>query len=382
MFATTNWEECILGDSKRPDSRESNSSSITREDIPNLPVIREMIQKDIDYSQALFEYAQEYYDRECRLYAYECPDNTDLSAELRYKQIYLWFITEKVLPSRGRTVLEEFVEKYIAPKDPEVAKRLLRSKSMIRGSFKVLDVTYYPCVLVDHLESGKRYLAVTKIPPSPQAKETFLTGSVIKGKIHPWWDKYFIFDGILTREPTREEIASQMGFIFDPGIIMERYESDQIRKFESISLNLKTTLSSAFNKYPSQWVDGMCSASGISIKQVRTKRDKIDALVSKLENGYADYLLRERFTEKQIAILEMLHRGGWVLKYGQLTKQFSSETTFWWVEDPPTSDIGVLRLHGFIVIGKLPEGGKHYKVAVVPVELRSTVKNFLTARAK
>ena len=78
----------------------------------------------------------------------------------------------------------------------------------------------------------------------------------------------------------------------------------------------------------------------------------------------------------------MLHRGGWVLKYGQLTKQFSSETTFWWNEDPPTSDIGVLRLHGFIVIGKLPEGGKHYKVAVVPVELRSTVKNFLTARAK
>ena len=173
-----------------------------------------------------------------------------------------------------------------------------------------------------------------------------------------------------------------MGFIFDPGIIMERYESDQIRKFESISLNLKTTLSSAFNKYPSQWVDGMCSASGISIKQVRTKRDKIDALVSKLENGYADYLLREKFTKEQIAILEMLHRGGWVLKYGQLTKQFSSETTFWWNEDPPTSDIGVLRLHGFIVIGKLPEGGKHYKVAVVPVELRSTVKNFLTARAK
>ena len=373
----TNWKEYILSDRRKPDIRESTSSSITQEDISNLPMIRAMIQKDIDYSQALFEYAQKYYDEECRRYADKCPDNTDLPDELYYKQVYLWFITEMILPSKGRTVLEEFAEKYVSPKDPEAAKRLLLSKKMIRGSFRTLDATFYPYVLIDHLESGTRYLAVSKIPPSPGAKKMFLTGGVIKGKIHPWWGKYFIFDGILTREPTSEEIAKQLGFIFDPGVIMERYENDQIRKFESISLNFKTTLSSALNKYPSQWVDGMCSASGISIKQVRNKRDKIRTLVSKLENGYADTLLREKFTREQIAILEMLYRSGWILKYGQLTKQFSSEISLWWNEDPPESDIGVLRLHGFLVVGKLPERGRQYKVSLVPLELRAPVEDFL-----
>ncbi|MHB1709392.1 MAG: hypothetical protein ACYCT2_07975 [Thermoplasmataceae archaeon] len=170
---------------RKPKIRESTSSSITQEDISNLPMIRGMIQKDIDYSQTVFEYAQKYYDEECRRYANKCPDNTDLPDELYYKQVYLWFITEMILPSKGRTVLEEYVEKYVAPKDPESAKRLLLSKQTIRGSFKTVDVAYYPFVLIDHLESGTRYLAVTKIPPSPQAKKTFLIGGVIKGKIHP-----------------------------------------------------------------------------------------------------------------------------------------------------------------------------------------------------
>ncbi len=370
-----------MSNSELTDRRESDSKSITQEDITNLPLIQEMIEEDIEYAQAMLKYAQENYDEECQLYADECPDNTDIPEDLYYKQIYLWFITEKKLPSKGRTVLEEFVQKYVTPKDQNAANRLLLSKNMIRGSFKVLDVTNYPYVLVEHMETKTRYLVVSKIPPSPGAKKTFILGGIINGKIHAWWgNKYYMFDGILTREPTREEISSQLGFIVDPEVLMERYEQDQATRFESILINFNTTLKSAMHKYPSQWVDGMCSAIGINIKEVRTKSAKINALVSKLEHGHAEHLLREECTKEQITALEMLYWNDWILKYGQLTKRFSTETSFWWKEYPPKSEIGILRLLGFIVVGKFPNGGRYYKVASVPVEMRPFVKAFLSSR--
>jgi hypothetical protein len=70
-----------------------------------------------------------------------------------------------------------------------------------------------------------------------------------------------------------------------------------------------------------------------------------------------------------------LNRGGWV-KYGELSRQFGDETRdgWWWDRNPPQSTIGQLRLRGLLFVGQAPIGSRHYKVAVIPNELREPLR--------
>lgn len=353
--------------------------SITSEDIQKLPRIRDLIRKEAKYIESLYEYARENYCDECYRYCDECPDETDLSDELYYRQIYVWFMSEKVIPSKGRTILEEFVEKFVAEDDPDVAEGLLRMGNVIRGSFRIVNMGHYPFLLVDHLESGERYVTVSRIEPYSEAKKLFRVGGIVKGKIYPWWGAYYMFNGVLSRKQSDEEFFRRTGLILDPGILMEGYERAQVQRHESISVSRRMKLSSAMNKFPSYWVDAMCSAVGIDTRRARTKPDKVRSVVAKLENGYARELLWKKFTKEQLAALKKIYQGGWVIKYGQLTRQFSSDVCLFWNEHPPTTDIGILRQHGFVVVGTLPEEGRHYRVGLIPLELRPQVEEFFSS---
>lgn len=346
-----------------------------------MPRIRGMIERENTYFQEIFEYAEENYDEECRRYAGECPDDLNLEPELYYKQVYTWFICEKVLPSTGKTVLEEFVEKSVAPSDPETAARLLQEKTQIRGSFRILDNSNAPLLEAQNLESGRGYVIFTKMNRS-QAAKFFTEGSVVRGKIHPWGDRYHMFDGILTRQESDEVFARRLGLI-TPGMlegIMDRMEDDWVKKYEDTLVNANSRLQSVMNKYPSQWVDAICSSLGVDIKTVRVKRDKIEAVVSKLELHLPE--VTKTLGERHLAALKKLSESNWVMKYGQLGRAFSTETGFSWNEHPPTSEIGVLRLHGLVAVGRIPEAGRLHKVALVPLEVRAPLKRlFLLARS-
>jgi hypothetical protein len=76
--------------------------------------------------------------------------------------------------------------------------------------------------------------------------------------------------------------------------------------------------------------------------------------------------------------LRLLFAKRWILRYGVLAKQFSDEIGMWWNEKPPKSDIGLLRLHGLVVVGRMSSPRRLYKVAVVPVELRAQIERFFT----
>ncbi|MGC8562627.1 MAG: hypothetical protein ACP5UZ_04890 [Thermoplasmata archaeon] len=214
--------------------------------------------------------------------------------------------------------------------------------------------------------STERYVAVTKIVDEDSLRRTFFPGSTVRGKIHPWWNGYFMFDGVLSREMTEEErTAQRLKYIIDPEYLMERYNRAQTSRYESIRVNYGTTLRSSMNRYPSQWVDGMCIALDIDTKVITRRVDKIAKVLYKLSSGYAKTLLEGKLS-RQMAALQVLYENDWIVKYGQLTRRFSWEMDYWWNEHPPTSDIGLLRLHGFIVVGKLPSQGRMYTVAVVP----------------
>src|SRR5438128_2663709 len=160
--------------------------------------------------QQLYDYTESNYDNECQKYLKECPYSVNLSPELKHKQVYTWFMTEKVLPTTGRTVLDEFVEKHVQPKKPELAKKMLQMKEVIRGTFKVLDVAVVEFITVEHKETGMIYKVV---PISEKFRKSFSKEDVItNSRIYPWGDT-FRFAGIVTREESDEELAKRLGLI-------------------------------------------------------------------------------------------------------------------------------------------------------------------------
>jgi hypothetical protein len=332
-------------------------------------------ESEVKYTDRLYDYAIEKYRKDFQKYAAECPYSVEgLGDEFAWKQRFSWFLAEKVLPSTGKTVLEEFVERYVALDEPALARRMLQMKEVIRGSFRVLDDRYLPYVTVEHLETENKYIAVSKVDPS---KRFFRAGDVINSRIRPWDDRFYMFEGILTRSEREEDVARRLGLV-SPQFILEWFEKREIRKFESILINPGTRLRTVMSKYPSQWVDGMCTALGIGVKG-RVKREKIRLVVSKLQSGHVEELLRgKKLPEGSTEALRLLSGSGWVLRYGVLAKQFSDENGMWWNEKPPKSDIGLLKLHGLVVVGRMLSPKRFYKVAVVPVEVRAQIERFFT----
>jgi len=334
--------------------------------------------EEVDCKQKLFDYAESNYDEECRRYAGECPYEIEsLKPEFQYKQIYSWFMTKKTLPSTGRTVLEEFVEKNVS--DPALARRMLQMRDVVRGDFKVLDFTVLEngaqLATFEHLESGRKYEVVFSID---NAEKFFKRGEVIfNGRIHPWGNRYYRFFGILTKRMSDEEMARRLGLV-TPQLAMGWYEGEAVREAESIVMGPNCTLHAVMSKYPSQWVDGMCLVSGLS-KRGR-KKDKVDAVVAMLKSGYVEVLLKTgKLPGGSVEALRMLVENGYALKYGVLAKRFSTDIGLWWDDNPPSSEIGVLRLHGLVVVGRMPINGKLYRVAVVPVEARAPLRRFFSA---
>ena len=353
--------------------KEEGRSSTSLPSPPFPPLV--ISESEVEYTNRLWDYAIEKYRKEFQRYAGECPYSVEgLGDEFAWKQRFSWFLAEKVLPSTGKTVLEEFVERYVAPDEPALARRMLQMKEVIRGSFKVLDDRYLPYVTVEHLETGNRYVAVSRVDPS---KRFFKTGDVINSRIRPWGDRFYMFEGILVRSEREEDLARRLGLV-SPEFILEWFEKREIRKLELILVNAGTKLRTVMSKYPSQWVDGMCVALGIGVKG-KVKREKIRLVVAKLESGYVEELLRaKKLPEGSLEALRLLFARGWVLRYGVLARRFSDEIGMWWNEEPPKSDIGLLRLHGLLVVGRMATPRGLYRAAVVPVEVRSQIERFFT----
>lgn len=333
-----------------------------------------MTVSESNHMQQLFDYAESNYDDECQKYSKECPYATaGLSPELTFKQVYSWFMTEKVLPSIGKTILDEFVEKRVQSKNPELARKLLQMKDVIRGTFEVLDVGG-ELITVRHKESGMTYRVV---PISEKFRKSFAKDDVITGsRIHPWGD-LFRFAGIVTRQERDEETSRRLGLI-TPEMAREWLERGWNEDAESMLVSNNTRLSAAMNKYPWQWVDGICKAVGIETKGLK-KREKVSRVALKVvEPEYVRELLkdRRRIPERSIEALHTLVDNGFVMKYGTLSRRFTTEAGFWWNDQPPKSEIGVLRLHGLVVVGKMPLQGRLFRVMLIPVDFRQTVMEF------
>jgi hypothetical protein len=321
--------------------------------------------------QKLFEYAMQRYPQEMENASLECPYNLEeLDSEFAFKEFAEWFISERMQPSTGKTVVREFVENYKGLMESGLKEKLLQLEAMSYGEFEIIATDDIHVILAD-VHSGERY----KVKLFGENRTLFKGGRIVRGRIHPWGDVYR-FAGIIHVKPSNEEIARRMGLI-TPGMVdslMERYDKDMIKKAESIVISPKSTLSSVLNKYPAQWVDGICKALGIAVQG--EKRKKVKMIVGKYQSNEIHDILEKLPPRCKEALKLVLEKGGWV-KYSQLTSRFDDEITYGWDEDPPKSTIGIIRLHALLLVGRMGISGRMYKIAVVPLELRAVIEKYI-----
>ncbi|MFH1200637.1 MAG: hypothetical protein V1708_06225 [Candidatus Micrarchaeota archaeon] len=312
--------------------------------------------------QELFEYAdRKGYARVFQQVAGECPyDTEDLSQEHGSKERMAWFFMQWLNPQTGKTILEEFVEN--TEMDAGLKAKMLQMRQLRLGEFKVVSVEGKIMKVTDAASGG---LMTIELIDLSHAKR-YAPGREVVSLFHPWGEVYR-FNGIARIKESNDEALARLGLI-SPKQMMNYYTDQSINDAESIILYRHSTVSSIVNKYPFQWVDGMCKALGV---RERFKDDKAKSIASVLKTGKVTEILGGLPKESGDALAFVLERGG-IVKYSQLSDKFGDEDSFFWNERPPKSAAGLLRLHGFLYVGKmaLDNSGRLYRVALVPQELR------------
>jgi len=179
----------------------------------------------------------------------------------------------------------------------------------------------------------------------------------------------------------RLEDAFMGPFIVNVDALTE-YMTDKWREeAEEKPINLNTTLSAALNKSLWQMVDAACIASGLPAKGQR--KQKTAALVARLTDAsHLARLIAGLTPQGREVLRRVIDVGGWI-KLGELTREFGSQDGdgLFWNEQSPKSPIGQVRARGLLFVGKAGIGGRNYKVAVIPKDLREMLASILSDAA-
>lgn len=156
--------------------------------------------------------------------------------------------------------------------------------------------------------------------------------------------------------------------------MMEMMTSSMSKDEDSKPITLNITISAGLNKFKISRINAVSKTLGISKKDV--KKDKIDQIVSRLTTEL-DKVIDKLPPESKEALKLVMDEGGWI-KYNKLSNEYGDENdSYFWETEPPTSTIGMLRLHGLLFVGKAGIGGRMYKVAVVPKDIKKGLEEIL-----
>lgn len=281
-----------------------------------------------------------------------------LDGETYFQNFMDWLIFEKRLPETGKTIVEEYINDH--PEIEEGTKQLLLgTMKLINSEFIVISKKGLNHVIKDR-NNDKHYNAIL------QANRHNLSigpNTMLKGRIHPWGGNY-LFAGAFG--------VHNSPMILDPEIMMHSYEQGMINDAEKLILLSYSKLTAILNKYPSQWVDGICSSLSISTKG--KKNIKVQAIAEKLKNDMP-LILASLPPRSKEALKILLDNEGYA-NYGKL-KGFDDEISFWWADKPPKSTIGILRVKGLLAVGKMPINGRMYRAALIPEDIRDEVKKHI-----
>ncbi len=144
------------------------------------------------------------------------------------------------------------------------------------------------------------------------------------------------------------------------------------RQAEDAPLKPNTWLRTALNKLPSPWLQAIGRQGNLG--EIRNRKGRIDALVEWLpreENLRMIWNLLP-VPSREVLCWILLDRGG-AVKIQNLSRRYGADTdiTWWWNEGQlPGTPLGFLRSNGLVYVGKIREGKRRFRIAVVPMELR------------
>jgi hypothetical protein len=161
---------------------------------------------------------------------------------------------------------------------------------------------------------------------------------------------------------------------FNPNRMMDMMTSSMSKDEDSKPITLNITISAGLNKFRNSRINAVSKALGISTKDV--KKEKMEQIISRLTTEL-DKIIDKLPPESREALKLVMDEGCWV-KYNKLSSEYGEENdSYFWETEPPTSTVGVLRVHGLLFVGKAGIGGRMYKVAVVPKDIRKGLEEIL-----
>ncbi len=260
-----------------------------------------------------------------------------------------WFVLERIMPETGKRLTESYVEEHPGL-DEETKQKILKTKNIIASEFVVIAKDGLNVKLKDR--KTRDYYNVVQVSNNPQIQ----ANTMILGRIFPW-GQIHRFAGAMALAYTP--------MILDLDIMMHHYEKKEKERAESLILSPSTKLTAVLNKYPFQWVDGICNA--LSLETGGRKNDKVKDIAEKLVTDLSEII--SGLPEKSKEALTFILQNDGSVKYS-LLKDYDDDISWWWNNHPPKSTIGLLRLYGLVVVGKMPQCSKLYKVAMIPKDLQ------------
>lgn len=310
-----------------------------------------------NYQQILKEYACDKYEDKLTEFHEKFWDEFPYKFEGLSKKSYMknfmdWLIFEKKLPHNNKTIVEEYIDDH-PELDQSTKENLLGTRECIVSEFIVISKNGVNMKIKDR-KTSKVYLAMFQVVIPSVGVNT-----ILDGRIHHFGSVYF-FAGAFG--------VYNSPMILDSSIMMNMYEEKMIADAEKLLLSNSSKLSAILNKYPSQWVDGICSELSLSTKG--KKNIKAQMIPEKIKKDLD--LIIAKLSPKAKDVLRIVLKNEGYIPYAKL-KDFDDDMSFWWVEHAPTSTIGSLRAKGLLVVGKRANNGRMHKIAFIPEELREEI---------
>lgn len=314
-----------------------------------------------NYKKVLFDFVIEKYGKDLQTivdcHKNECPYlNAPLDNEAAIQTFFDWLIYEKRLQETGKTIVEEYIETH--PEIDEQTRQALRETITVISSRFVVLGRHGDEITIKDQATGRIY--PTRLHP-----ETGDIGpnTLLEGRMHKFGTHYH-FLGVF--------FSKNSPLILDPDVMLTAFLDDKIRAAESIILGSNTTLTSILNKYPSNWVNGICQA--LEIDGISKKNEKAKAILERIQSAPNAIISRLPAASKDALRIVLANDG--LVKCEKL-KQFDDQISFFWESEMPESTIGSLRVNGLLVIGKTVVNGRKYKIAMIPADIRETIRQQL-----
>ncbi len=152
-------------------------------------------------------------------------------------------------------------------------------------------------------------------------------------------------------------------------VSLQAWKQEQEQRPLPRQLRLRTLLKGI----PAIWLDAACAVLGIEPGELKQRKDREQAVARALTDAERlRQIVRNQLSAGERKLLAYLLEKGGQSASGQVTRRFGRdvEDGWFWNEQPPTSVLGRVRLHGLAFVGRLKTKGRMMRTVAIPRELR------------